>query len=161
MYRLGEVRESYELRQQIRDRGEFLRSASHDLRGSFSTVEGAATLLDMVDTQKERAQMQEMLQRNIRQATEMLTQLLDFARLEAGQETVQLQALDAADLLRDLCESAKPLADERGLWLQTQGESTLPVQGDAGNLRRIAQNLVLNAMKYTRVGGVTVKWGAD
>lgn len=148
------------LRQQIRDRGEFLRSTSHDLRGNIGIIQGAASLLNLANTDEEREQMLAMLQRNLQQATKMLTELLDVARLEAGQEQRQLETFDVAEQLNGLVESVRPLADERGLWLRSEGEESLLVEGDAVKTRRIAQNLLLNALKYTREGGVTISWGA-
>ncbi|RRB13752.1 chemotaxis protein CheB [Larkinella knui] len=149
------------LRQHVKDRGEFLRRASHDLRGSFGVIQGAASLLDLMDTEEERSQMLEMMQRNLQQMTVMLTELLDFARLEAGQEQVQNIAFDVADLLRDLGESLRTMGDGRGLWIQIDGPAQLPVEGDPVIVRRIAQNLLINALKYTETGGVTVHWGRD
>ena len=51
------------------------------------------------------------------------------------------------------------MAAERGLLLKAVGPTTLPVEGDAVKTRRIAQNLLLNALKYTQEGGVTATWG--
>ena len=102
-----------------------------------------------------------MLQRNVRQMNQMIGQLLDFSRLEAGQETVEVAPFDAADLLRELVASAQSVADERPLTLQTEGPDRLPVTGDAVKVRRIAQNLILNALKYTPSGSVTVRWQAE
>lgn len=148
-----------QLRRHIRERGEFLRRTSHDLRGNFGIIQGAATLLDMASTEEEREQMLAMLQRNLRQATQMITELLDVARLEAGQEQRQIAPFDAAELLRGLTESVRPLADERGLRFHTEGPETLSVVGDAVKVRRIAQNLLLNAITYTQTGGITISWG--
>ena len=64
-----------------------------------------------------------------------------------------------AALLRDLCEGLQAQAQSRNLSLRFDGPSTLSVQGDAVKIRRITQDLVLNAIKYTRQGGVTVSWG--
>jgi len=150
-----------EMRRHIRERGELLRSTSHDLRGNFGIIQGAATLLDMAKTDEERGQMLAMLQRNLRQATQMLTELMDFSRLESGQEQRHLGLFDVADLLGKLVESVQPLADERGLRLQSEGDETLLVEGDAVKVNRIAQNLLLNALKYTLKGGVTVRWGTE
>lgn len=148
-----------QLRQQLRSRGEFLRSTSHDLRGNFGIIQGAATLLDMATSDEERAQMLSMLQRNLQQATKMLTELLDVARLEAGQEERHIAPFDAAELLRNLTDSIRSLADERGLWLRTEGPETLSVANDAVKVRRIGQNLLLNAVRYTQTGGILVSWG--
>jgi signal transduction histidine kinase len=59
----------------------------------------------------------------------------------------------------ELCENLQPFAVEQGLFLKTNGPTTLQVEGDAVKTRRIAQNLLLNALKYTQKGGVTVSWG--
>ncbi len=150
-----------QMRQQILQRGEFLRSTTHDLRGSFGIIQGAATLLDLMDTEEERAQTLTMLQRNLRQVTQLLTQLLDYSRLESGQEQVIIAPFDAADLLDELKESLVPMANERGLWLRTEGPTSLPVESDAVKVQRIAQNLILNALKYTKAGGVTIRWSND
>ncbi|GAB4015787.1 hypothetical protein GCM10028808_42100 [Spirosoma migulaei] len=148
-----------QIRKHIRTRGELLRSTSHDLRGNFGIIQGAASLLDMANTDEERNQMLAMLQRNLKQATQMLTELLDFSRLEAGQEERQIDSFDASNLLNGLVESVQPLAHEQGLWLKHEGTGRLIVQGDRTMTHRIAQNLLLNALRYTKKGGVTVEWG--
>ena len=150
-----------QMRSQVRERGEFLRSTTHDLRGSFGVISGAATLLNVMDTEEERAELLTMLQRNLGQVTHLLTQLLDYSRLEAGQEQVQMSEFDLADLLRGLSRSVQPFADQRGLQVRTDGPDHLPVESDAVKVRRIAQNLILNALNYAETGGVTVQWAGD
>ena len=83
-----------------------------------------------------------------------------LSKLEAGQERRDLRPMDAAAVLKELCESFQPLAAERGLFLQIEGPPSLTVQGDVVNIQRIAQNLILNALKYTHRGGVRVVWQA-
>jgi two-component system CheB/CheR fusion protein len=149
-----------QLRQQLRERGELLRSTSHDLRGNFGIIQGAASLLTIADTDEERSQMLVMLQRNIQQATRMLTELLDVARLEAGQEERHITAFDVAELLGALIDSVRPMATGKGLLLKQIGPSSLPVSGDGTKINRIVQNLLLNAIKYTQQGQITVEWQA-
>ncbi|GAB3773682.1 hypothetical protein GCM10028818_15550 [Spirosoma horti] len=150
-----------QMRRYVRERGEFLRTTSHDLRGSFGVIQGAASLLNLMDTKEEREQMLSMLNRNLGQVTSLLTQLLDYSRLESGQEQVFNQFFDASTLLRELGQSMKPVAAERQLLIHVEGPDTLPVTGDQVKVQRIAQNLVLNALKYTREGSVTITWGAS
>jgi signal transduction histidine kinase len=62
-------------------------------------------------------------------------------------------------MLRDLAADLQLAARERNLYLKTEGPNALLVEGDSVKIRRIAQNLLLNALKYTRAGGVTLAWG--
>jgi len=100
-----------------------------------------------------------MLQRNVSSLHSLLEDAMDLARLQAGHEHREVRAFDAAVLLRELCERMQPIAQDRGLFLKSVGPDTLPIEGDAVKTQRIAQNLLLNALKYTSRGGVTVSWG--
>ncbi|MCF0062651.1 PAS domain S-box protein [Dyadobacter chenwenxiniae] len=142
----------------VQQRGAFLRSSFHDLRGSFGIIVGATTLLNTMDTQHEREKILEMLQRNLTQVSQMMNQLLDYSRLESGEETLHVRNFDAGSLLTELCTGSAQLAVEKGLSLHFEGPANLLVEGDDVKVRRIAQNLILNALKYTRKGGVNVHW---
>jgi len=145
----------------VQQRGELLRAASHDLRSNLSLISGAAHLLEEVASEPEQNQMLAIIRRNIAQAIQMLTDLLDYARLEAGQEKVHLAPFNVADLLTDLMISLQPMATQKGLILTNQGPAFLAIVGDALHIRRIAQNLLLNAIKYTSTGSVSLTWGID
>lgn len=145
-----------QLRHQLRQRSELLRQSAHDLKSNFSLIQGATDLLVRARTDTDRQHMLGMLQRNFRQATRLLTQLLDVTRLEAGEERQQLTTFNVVDLLSGLVEYVQPLADEKGLWMRKQGLSSLLIEGDSVKLYRIVQNLVLNAITHTKAGGVTL-----
>jgi signal transduction histidine kinase len=83
---------------------------------------------------------------------------MDLARLEAGQEQLRVTRFDAAQSLGELCEPLRVVAAERNLFLQTEGVVPLSVEGDPVKVRRIAQNLITNAIKATTTGGVRVTW---
>ncbi len=144
-------------------RAEAWRTAAHDLRGSVTVVKGAANLLsDSEPGQSElRVEVADMLSKSVSSLHEMLTDLLSLARLEAGHEQREITTFDAATLLRDFCTASQTAATDRGLFLKMDGPSTLPVEGDKNKVLRILQNLLLNAVKYTQRGGVSVTWGLD
>ena len=143
-----------------RARGELLRQTSHDLRGGLSMVVNASELLQGEKiSPDERQNVTEILRGGVRSLSEMLRDLLAMSRLEAGQETLQIGPLDAAALLGELGTRSQTLADQKGLWLRCEGPEQLGVQGDASKIGRVAQNLLLNALKYTAQGGVTLRWG--
>jgi signal transduction histidine kinase len=142
-----------------RERGELLREAAHDLRSSVGVVRMAAEVLDRSSvSESARAQMSQALQRGTVALRDLLTDLMDLARLEAGHERRNLVDFDAAQTLREFCEPLRALAAQRNLFLRTDGPEHLMVQGDPPKVQRIAQNLVLNALKATREGGVRIIW---
>ncbi|MCF2517000.1 CheR family methyltransferase [Dyadobacter sp. CY351] len=148
------------MKEYVRHRGAFLRSSFHDLRGSFGIIVGATALLNTMDTHHERERILEMLHRNLIQVSEMMNPLLDYSRLESGEEKLHIKSFNAGSLLTELCAGSEQLALEKGLSIQFEGPGDLLVEGDDVKVRRIAQNLILNALKYTREGGVSVRWQA-
>ena len=147
------------LRASLNQRTELLRSVSHDLRGNFGVINGALSLLEMTDSGAERAQIMDMVLRNVNQATGLLTDLLDLARLETGQQERQVDSFDASVLFHELGQSLQLMAHEQLLTLAVSGPDMLVVETDRQLVYRMAQNLIINALKYTHQGGVTVQWG--
>ncbi|GAB3903225.1 hypothetical protein GCM10028803_31290 [Larkinella knui] len=151
-----------DLNEMTRQRGDLLRTASHDLRGSFGVIQGATSYLNLVEADEpERKQMLEMINRNLTTVREMVIQLMDLARLEAGQESVAIRSFNAGELLRSLIESYQPLATQKGLVLQADGPSDLEVESDPLQVQRVVQNLVLNALKHTDSGWISVSWARE
>ena len=148
------------MKEYVQSRGAFLRSSFHDLRGSFGIIVGAATLINMTDTQQERDQVLDMIQRNLSQVSHMMNQMLDYSRLESGEEKFQNELFDAGTLLAGLCEGFTQFAREKDLYIRFEGPASLVLEGDLVKVRRIVQNLILNALKYTEKGGVDVNWHA-
>jgi signal transduction histidine kinase len=150
-----------------RQRGDLLRTTSHDLRSGLGISLGAAYLLQTDElSQEERHQYVDMLNRNLVNLQSLLTELMDLARLEAGHEPLQLEEFDAAQLLMDLVDSVKPTAMERNLIIRADGPAPLVVRTDRLKLYRVAQNLILNAVNYTPSnvnypGLVSVSWSTE
>src|SRR6478736_1208365 len=139
-----------------------IHQAVHDLNSDVLGVTLAANLL--AQTRGKVEQQDEftiMLKNGMAGLTGMLGELMELARLEAGQETRKIAAFDAAALLTELCAAHQPFALERRLLLGTQGPDRLEVEGDAEKTRRLAKNLLGNALKYTPCGSVDVTWGVD
>lgn len=145
-----------------RARAEAWREAAHDLRGSVTVVKGASSVLHGEDLpEPARSRFLGMLQQGVSSLHEMLNDLTHLARLEAGHERRVIASFDAAAMLREFCVTSLPLAEEKGLYLRTQGPERMVVEGDRAKITRILQNLLLNALKYTERGGITVSWDAE
>ncbi len=156
-----EVEQTLEqLRELERQRAELWRQAAHDLRGNVGVVINATTGLSSDEVPAAvRERFLRLLQRSVSSLQSTLEDVMNLARLQAGHEKLDTRPFDAAAMLAELGETLQPLARQQGLYLEMQGPKTLHVEGDAVKLRRIAQNLLLNALKYTRKGGVTLSWG--
>ena len=102
--------------------------------------------------------MSEALHRGTTSLHALLADLMDLARLEAGHERRKLTRFDASQVLKAVCDHLRTEAAERNLFLQTEGLTPLPVEGDAVKVQRIAQNLITNAVKATSHGGIRVTW---
>jgi signal transduction histidine kinase len=129
------------------------------LRSGVHVVSTAAAVLNRDGVaEPARVRMSEALHRSTASLHSLLADLMDLARLEAGQERLKLVRFDAAQVIKAFCEPLRALAAERNLFLQTEGVSPLPVEGDPVKVQRIAQNLLMNALNATSNGGVRVTW---
>jgi signal transduction histidine kinase len=149
------------------ERSDMLRTSSHDLRGSLGIITSAAMLLKMKGlAPEEQQEYVDMMCRNLTNVHAMLTGLMDLARLEAGQETLQIESFDAAQILKDLVASAQPMAIQQNIILRAGGVDTLMVKTDRVKLQRIIQNILINALKYTssnteRLALISVSWFSE
>jgi signal transduction histidine kinase len=142
-----------------RDRAKAWREAAHDLRNKVGVVASVTEVLNSVPEQVQ-ADYLTMLQESVTSLRALVNDLTILSRLEAGHEQRNVEDFDCAVMLRELCASMQPMASERNLFLKAEGPTTLSVQGDAIKIQRIAENLLVNAIKYTERGGVKVTWDA-
>ncbi len=151
-----------ELAEVERQRGMLIREAVHDLGGSVQAVTTAATILSLPTLPEDRrSAVTGTIERGVKSLRMMLGELMSLARLEAGEERRKVETFDAAEVLGEFCAVSQTTAKEHGLWLEASGPRPMEVEGDSDKVHRIAQNLVQNALKYTKQGGVTVSWGLE
>jgi signal transduction histidine kinase len=145
-----------------RHRTTLIHQAVHDLRGNVQSITTAVDGLGQRSLEEnERLELTALIHQGVESVSTMLGELVELARLEAGQERVEIATFDAAVLIAELVKVNSPIARERGLFLKMEGVEHLPVESDQGKVRRLLQNLLLNALKYTLQGGVTVNWGQE
>jgi signal transduction histidine kinase len=148
-----------DIRELEQQRADLWYEAAHDLRGNLGAVVLATSWITrspIADLPQTR--FLEVLARNVRSLKHLLDDVTDLARFQAGKERLQVSQVDIAAQLGELAGDLRTLAEQRGLSVTFGGPSPFMVSGDRVKIRRIAQNLVLNAIKYTQQGGVTVAW---
>jgi len=164
MEAIGNVRDLERALKQMdgleRQRADLWREAAHDLRGNLGVVVNATAGLSREGVPEGlRENFVRLLNKSVSSLHSLLEEVTSLARLQAGHEQRRVRPFDAAAVLMELCARTLPVVEERGLYLNTDGPSTFTVEGDAIKVQRIAQNLLLNAIKYTSHGGVTLSWG--
>ncbi len=133
----------------------FLASASHDLR---QPVHALGLLIGALGERRlpaDLAPLVDQIQSASRSVEEMLNGVLDLSRLDAGLVTATPTAVALGPLLQQLADELRPEADRQGLALRVVGTSTW-VRSDPLQLRRIVQNGLTNALRYTSRGRVLV-----
>ena len=132
---------------------QFTADASHELRTPLAVIISAAQ--GTLARERTPAEYRETIETCLGAAQQMrrLAQsLLELARYDAGQETLERSPLDLAELAQECVEQVEPLARQRGLVLRCE-LGPAPILGDAGRLGQVATNLLANAIYYNREGG--------
>jgi signal transduction histidine kinase len=158
--RLRDLEQALRQLQQVeRQRADAWREAAHDLRGKLGVVKNVTEILtDDRLPESDRSEIRMMLQQGVESLHALLEDLIVLSLLDAGHDRRNITRFDAGAMLRDLCAAMKSAAKERNLFLESVGPDSLIVEGDSVKTQRIAQNLLLNAIKYTEKGGVKVGW---
>jgi signal transduction histidine kinase len=141
-------------------KSEFVATVSHDLRAPLTFMRGYTTMIPMVgEVSPKQKRYVEKIMIGIEQMTELIDDLLDLGRIEAGVGLMS-EPCRLDDIIVSLVDSMRAQAKARALTLRLdRTEDVTVVVGDAALLRRVISNLIDNAIKYTPEGGmITVGW---
>lgn len=133
----------------------FLAAASHDLRQPTHALGMFVARLAQLPHDEETRHLISNLEASVRAMQDLLDALLDISRLDAHVVKVNLRAFPLEEVLEQLRSGLMPVATDKGLQLRIR-HSRVWVMSDPTLLHRILLNLVSNALRYTRRGGVLV-----
>lgn len=143
---------------------EFICAVSHDLRSPMAAIRMYADFMLNVDVDKDKIlpkhrNMLAMVMDNATRLNVFVSNILDAAKMKAGQMEYHLQPVAVEGLVRNVEGLYSILASQKGVRLDVQLPPALPpVQADPERLQQVLANLVSNALKFTRGGGrVTIE----
>ena len=133
----------------------FVAAASHDLLQPLNAARLFASALEERSDDPGVREIAGRIDSSMRAAEEVLDDMLDIARLESGTMRAEITDFSVAGIFDDLERQFAPLAARRGLRLRVTRPACC-VRSDRVLLRRVLQNLIANALRYTQRGGVLV-----
>ena len=136
-------------------KSQLLAAASHDLRQPLHALSLFAGSLQSLALDDEAKDVAQRIQANVAAMEKLFNGLLDISRLEAGVVQSQREPVACQDLFDRLAGYFDPVAEQLGLDLRFR-ETDLWVDADPALTEQICVNLVTNALRYTRKGGVLV-----
>jgi two-component system phosphate regulon sensor histidine kinase PhoR len=144
-----------ELRRADQVRRDFVANVSHELRTPLTAIKGyAEALLDDAEDAEAREKFLDIIHRHATRMERLVKDLLRLARLDAGQESVELTPCDVEHLLRGIAHDFEPIAAQKQqtIAVDVSPEASM-LTTDAAKLHDIARNLIENAVNYTPDGG--------
>ena len=140
-------------------KAEFLANMSHEIRTPMTAILGyTELLLDPAHSATDFTETVETIRRNGEHLLNLINDILDVSKLDAGRMRVESIACCPGQIVNDVVTLMRVRADGKGLTLQTQLDGAVPrtIHSDPTRLRQILVNLVGNAIKFTEVGEVRI-----
>lgn len=140
-------------------KGEFLANVSHELRTPLNSIIGFAELLDEIargdaSADPKRLRYLNNILSSARSLLEMINDLLEMAKIEAGRMEIAVETTSIADLIEGLQALLRPQADAKKVAIVARVSQNLPlVETDPGKLQQILYNFLSNALKFSPEGG--------
>ncbi|HET6655542.1 MAG TPA: response regulator [Gammaproteobacteria bacterium] len=156
--RITAERERWEadrLRQESRNKDQFLAVLAHELRNPLSPIVTGIKLLEKYGRQHDGLdRVRQMMERQSAHLIRLIDDLLDVARISSGKINVEIQHIDAAASLKQAADSVESLLAEKDhkLTIAPMAEA-ITVAADADRLTQVIANLLNNAVRYTDQGG--------
>jgi PAS domain S-box-containing protein len=162
--RAQEARQTAEqLRELDRLKSQFLANMSHELRTPLNSIIGyAEVLLDGVDGELTDDAVEDLtaIYDSGRHLLSIINEVLDLAKIEAGQMQLDLRDLSLPELVQEIVRTGQVLVKDKDVVLTSVEDATVPqISADQLRLKQIIWNLVSNAVKFTERGSVTVRYG--
>jgi len=140
----------------MESRHKLLLSVSHDIKAPLSSILGYLELMQIDNNNAEEKRMIASMRNSSEHILSLLSNLLNFSRLDQGKETIILSIFNIGELCNELCEMFAPIAEKKHLSFiyENKLNNSCFVKSDALKIKQILSNLLSNAIKYTLKGNI-------
>ncbi|NLE55225.1 MAG: response regulator [Lentisphaerae bacterium] len=144
-------------------KSEFLTNMSHEIRTPINGIVGVADLLRESGLSEEQSEYVDIINTSSQLLLELINEILDFSRIEAGRLTLMPEDFSLERLLEDICSSLALIAHNKNieLYCHIDPHTPLILHGDDFHLRQVLVNLCGNAIKFTEKGEVCISARSD
>ncbi|RIL12651.1 MAG: hypothetical protein DCC75_00070 [Proteobacteria bacterium] len=143
--------------QETRFRNQALSHVSHDLRSPIGNIKAVLSLLQLQSKLDSDGELVQVALKNCDDVCELVDTLIDYTRHRSGQLSKEVSIFDLRLLAEEIADSFKAAARLKGLEIKCEMPvEEVSVECDRRQIRRIVGNLLSNALKYTRKGGVVI-----
>jgi signal transduction histidine kinase len=140
---------------------EFTSTVSHELRTPLASIKTAIDLVVKKTLGKINPEQEEVLGRakkNVDRLKRLIDDILDLTKMESGKLKMNFMKNDVHQTIKDVVEAQKDFAQSRGLYIKMILDNHVtPISFDSDRITQVLNNLIGNAIKFTKQGGITVK----
>lgn len=141
----------------------FLANMSHEIRTPLNAITGFAEILASANTEEEKAQYQEIIQMNADLLLQLVNDILDLSKIEAGTLDFVYTKVDINLLLSDLRQLFQMKVTDAGGKVVIKSETSLPsclILTDRNRIAQVLSNFMTNAIKFTKEGSIRIGYEA-
>ncbi|MBU2526127.1 MAG: response regulator [Bacteroidetes bacterium] len=143
----------------VEAKSQFLSNMSHEIRTPLNSVIALADLLQNTDSEEDKKEFLVSIKKSGETLLSIINDILDYSKIEANELIIRQNKLNIRDFLRDVYAINKPICNDKSITLKLFIDEEVPhcVVTDATRLQQILNNLIGNAIKFTKAGSIEIK----